>query len=342
MMHSADDSIANIVEAFAAQRIVVLGDVMLDEYVYGNATRISPEAPVPVIDLQKRIFLAGGAANTASNIAALGGTPVLIGLVGRDAAGGTLTSILDAANIRIDRLVRSDERPTTTKARFVASGQQILRIDHESREPISQELEVRLVAALEEEIRRSTALVVSDYAKGVVSKRVIRSAIAIARQANIPTVVDPKRRSFQNYSGATVLTPNAHELELASGRPITSDDALDLACQDLLPSLDGAAIVVTRGALGMTLCAPGEPPLHIPAIAKAVFDVVGAGDTVASVLALGLGANVPLALCANLANLAAGIVVGKRGTATVSPPELTAAMQRPTIEPSLGSSRQPS
>jgi rfaE bifunctional protein kinase chain/domain len=316
----------SIVAAFSGQRVIVLGDIMLDEYVHGDVSRISPEAPVPVLEIRERVFLPGGAANAAANVASLGGVPVIIGVVGEDEARTTLTALLLARGVEAHGLVRMSDRPTTMKTRIVARGQQVVRLDHEAKLPLSADAEDRLVATIEQEMKRAGACLVSDYGKGVVSERVVQAAIAAAKRARCPIIVDPKARSFAMYRGATVVTPNTHELELAAGRPARGDADVVAAAAQIIPLLDGGALLVTRGALGMSLFAPGVPALHLPTTAQAVYDVVGAGDTVVSALALGLAVGAPAALAVDLANRAAGIAVSKPGTATVSQAELSAAL----------------
>jgi D-beta-D-heptose 7-phosphate kinase/D-beta-D-heptose 1-phosphate adenosyltransferase len=318
---------ADVVAAFTGQRVVVLGDVMLDEYVHGDVSRISPEAPVPVLEIRERVFRAGGAANAAANVASLGGVPVLVGVVGEDGGATTVGTLLAAAGVETRALIATSDRPTTVKTRIVARGQQIVRLDHEAKASLASQAEDRVLAAVEREMERAGACIISDYAKGVVSERVAQAAIGAARRAGRPVIVDPKARSFAKYRGATVVTPNTRELELAAGRsPVHTDDEVIGAAAAVLPALEGAVLLVTRGALGMSLFMPGVPAVHLPTAAKAVYDVVGAGDTVVSTLALGLSVKASIELAVELANRAAGIVVSKQGTATVSPAELRVAM----------------
>lgn len=324
---AASGAATDVIAAFAGQRVMVIGDVMLDVYVHGDVSRISPEAPVPVLEIRERILRAGGAANAAANVASLGGVPVLAGVAGEDESKGALVALLAAQGVETHALIVSSDRPTTTKTRIVARGQQIVRLDHEVSAPLEPELEARLIAAVESEMVGARACIVSDYAKAVVSERVAQAAIQAARRAGCPVIVDPKARSFAKYRGATVVTPNTRELELASGRsPVHTDAEVKGAVEAVLPSLDGAALLVTRGALGVSLFSPDRSPLHMPAMAKAVYDVVGAGDTVVSTLALSLAAGAPIEIAVDVANRAAGIVVSKPGTATVAPRELQEAL----------------
>jgi D-beta-D-heptose 7-phosphate kinase/D-beta-D-heptose 1-phosphate adenosyltransferase len=317
---------AEITSAFSGKTILVVGDVMLDEYVKGDVSRISPEAPVPVLEVRERELRPGGAANSAANVASLGGTPVIVGVVGEDGGGASLATLLDASRVRYSFVAVSD-RPTTAKTRIVARGQQVVRLDSEGKAPLSPAAEDAVIASVERELASASACIVSDYAKGVVSERVARAAIGAARKRGLPVVVDPKARSFARYAGATLVTPNIHELEAASGHAgIHGDQDVVAAAAALLPSLDGGALLVTRGPLGMSLFAPGAPHHHLPTAAKAVFDVVGAGDTVVSTLALALAAGASLLDAVDLANRAAGVAVGKPGTATVTREELLDAV----------------
>jgi rfaE bifunctional protein kinase chain/domain len=315
-----------VVEGFAEKRVLIVGDVMLDAYVHGDVSRISPEAPVPVLEIRERILRAGGAANAAANVASLDGIPVVVGLVGGDDAGAALVELLRTLGVDTQALVVTPDRPTTSKTRIVARGQQIVRMDHETTLPIDAEAEDRLIATVEREMPRAAACILSDYAKAVVSERVAQAVIASARRAGCVVVVDPKARSLAKYRGATMVTPNTQELGLAANRPVHTDAEVIAAAEHVLPSLDGAALLVTRGALGMTLFSPKAPPVHLPTMAKAVYDVVGAGDTVVSTLALALAADAPHEVAVDLANRAAGIVVSKPGTATVSRSELHASL----------------
>ena len=318
---------AETIRAFEGKRIVVVGDIMLDEYVHGDVARISPEAPVPVLEVRERIFRPGGAANAAANVASLGGDPVVIGVVGADAAARLLVPLLDGAGVAC-ALVTAPGRPTTSKTRVVARGQQVVRLDEEAKTPLAPDVEDALVATFEREIVAAAACIVSDYAKGVISDRVARAAIAAARRKGLPIVVDPKARSFARYAGATFVTPNTHELEVATGRSgLHAEGDVVSAALELLPSLEGGSLLVTRGGLGMTLFVPGAPPVHLPTCARAVYDVVGAGDTVVTTLALGLATGAPAIVAVDLANRAAGIAVSKPGTATVSRDELGSALR---------------
>lgn len=311
--------------SFRGRRVIVVGDVMLDEYVRGDVARISPEAPVPVVDLRERTLSPGGAANTAANVVSLGGAATIVGIVGHDASGESLRGALSGNGIDAKGLVVTAERPTTHKLRVVARTQQIVRVDVESRAPLTDATENALCDAIRRLGAEAHAIVLSDYAKGVVSEAVARTAVETGKARGIPVVVDPKTRDFSKYAGATIITPNVHELELAANVPVASqndDEAIIAAGAPLLERVGGAAILVTRGAAGMTLLRSGGAPLHLPTRARSVFDVTGAGDTVVGALTLALAANVAVETAVELANQAASIAVAKAGTVAVSQEEL--------------------
>ena len=312
-----------IVEQFRGCRVLVIGDVMLDEYLRGDVSRISPEAPVPVVEVRTHDWRLGGAANAAANIQALGGATTLVGVVGKDDTAGILAERLAHHGIA-SAVVADGERPTSKKTRIVAQQQQIVRVDHEKRHPVAAAIAGELRRAIDRAIRDVQACVLSDYAKGVVTAEVAQHAIAAARAAGVPIVVDPKQRSFAAYRGATVITPNLHELEAAAHGVVPFDVAR--AVESVLPELAGAALLVTRSADGMTLFRGERPAFHVSALAKEVFDVTGAGDTVVATIALALAARVPIEQAVELASIAAAISVSKRGTSTVSPGELAAAI----------------
>ena len=296
---------------------------MLDEYLRGEVTRISPEAPVPVLEVRAHESRLGGAANAAANIQALGGATYLVGVVGKDETSATLNKCLAAASIT-STCVPDADRPTSKKTRLVAQQQQIVRVDQEKRHPISGAVQDAVKQAIEVRIRDAHAVVISDYAKGVITPAVARHAIATARAAGLPVVVDPKQADFTLYAGATVITPNLHELELAA--PTPGPFSVERIVGELLPTLDGAALLVTRSADGMTLFRTDANPFHVAAIAREVFDVTGAGDTVVATLALALAAQLSLEQAIELASVAAAVSVSKRGTSTVSSAELLAAL----------------
>jgi rfaE bifunctional protein kinase chain/domain len=303
--------------------VLTVGDVMLDEYVWGEVARISPEAPVPVVDSRRRTHVAGGAANVAAGIAALGGRGLLAGVVGRDRSADALARALDEAGVQDGGLIADDGRPTTTKTRVIAHAQQMLRIDAEERGPLDVRTEATLLEVAAGLAQQADAVVISDYGKGVVSAAVAQGVIEAARAAGTPVVVDSKALHYDRYRGATVITPNQHDAGRAANVHVESDADLREAVRRLRDVCDGAALLVTRGAAGMTLFHEGDE-VHVAAQARDVYDVTGAGDTVVAVLALALGRGVALPDAVRLANAAAGVVVGKIGTATVTLDELRA------------------
>lgn len=316
-------------EDFAAVRVICLGDLMLDRFVHGAVHRISPESPVPVLSIRRSSATAGGAGNVALNIAALGGRCTLLGVAGRDAAAAELGPMLESGGRVQAVLLDEPGRPTTVKTRFVTQGQQLLRVDEETTSAIGEDTVRRLLEALAARIAGHQVLVLSDYAKGVLTPALIAGAIAVARAHHVPVVVDPKTADIARYAGATVMTPNAKEVEMATGLEPTEDDALAVAAGErILAAVQVESLLITRAHRGMTLVSRTAEPIHLRAQTRDVFDVVGAGDTVVASLALAVGAGVPLAAAAHLSNVAAGIVVGKRGTASVSPVELARELAR--------------
>ncbi|HEY6549544.1 MAG TPA: D-glycero-beta-D-manno-heptose-7-phosphate kinase [Vicinamibacteria bacterium] len=306
-------------------RVLVLGDLMLDEFIWGKVGRVSPEAPVPVVEVTGQSFHLGGAGNVAANLRSLGGEAVLVGVVGKDAAGERVTNALLQSGVTPALAVSNGARPTTVKTRIVAHHQQIVRADREVVDDLSGALEDALLLELREHLPACRAVLVSDYQKGVVTPRVMKEVRARARRLGIPVLVDPKVRHFPRYKGATLVTPNQLEAEQVSGVQIRGEADLRRAGERLLKLTGGPAALITRGELGMSLFEAGRRPVHIPTAAREVFDVTGAGDTVIATLALALCAGARLRDAAALANHAAGVVVGKVGTATAAPGEVLAS-----------------
>ena len=315
-----------VIPSFNYVRVLAVGDLMLDRFVEGAVRRISPESPVPIVEHRETRNVPGGAANVARNIASLGGTCTLIGLVGDDVAGAELEGLLASSpQIRLVA-IRDPGRVTTEKTRFVAHGQHMLRMDRETARPASPAMEAEILGHLALELPAHGVLVLSDYAKGTLTENLAIAAIAMATAAGVPVVVDPKSASFARYSGATVVTPNVGEAMLTTGQQIDDDRSADSAGRKMIAMAGLDAVLLTRAERGMSLIARDRSAIHIPATARDVFDVVGAGDTVAATLALALGARLDLESAARAANAAAGVVVGKRGTATASHAELVEAM----------------
>lgn len=305
------------VARFAGRRIVVVGDVMLDRFVWGDVERISPEAPVPVVRIRRESSRLGGAANVAANLAALGASACVLGVVGRDAAGGDLAAMLEREGIE-NRLVAVDGRESTVKTRVLARAQQVVRVDRESDAPVPEAAAAELRRRLLEAVDGADAIVVSDYAKGAVRGDVLGPVLERAAVRGIPTVSDPKRPPFDAHRGVTVVKPNQAEAARATALHVETDEEAVRAASSLLDSLEVGAVLMTRGGRGMLLVERGRPPRFIESVAREVYDVTGAGDTVVAVLALSLAAGADVGRAAELANVAGGIVVGKVGTATVS------------------------
>jgi len=318
---------ARLLRAMRRQRVLVVGDVMLDEFLWGSVSRLSPEAPVPVVRVARQSFHLGGAANVAANVRALGGQAVAVGVVGDDEAGRRLRAALDAPGVEDGLVVAPEPRPTTVKTRIIAHHQQVVRADRELAEDVPAEVEDALLERLRALLPSCTAVVVSDYQKGVVTRGLMKVLVPLARRRGLPVLVDPKVRHFTLYRRATLVTPNQQEAEQATGLAIRDDDALRAAGQRILRQVGCEAVLITRGEQGMALFPRQGRPVLIPTAARQVYDVTGAGDTVIATLALSLGAGAALAAAAVLANHAAGVVVGKLGTATAAPDEVLAALE---------------
>ncbi len=311
------------------RRVLVVGDVMLDEFLWGRVSRISPEAPVPVVEVTRQSFHLGGAGNVAANVRSLGGEASLVGLVGRDGASERVAEALREAGVQ-PHLVTAEDRPTTVKTRIVAHSQQVVRADREQTHEIEGLAAEAIRRTLRAELPRADALVISDYQKGVVSAALLACALPLARRRRTPTLVDPKLRHFPLYRGVTVVTPNQLETEQATGLRLRDERELVAAGRRVLSLLGCRAALITRGEHGMSLFERGRRPLHVDATAREVFDVTGAGDTVIATMALALAAGATLPEAAQLANAAAGVVVGKVGTAQASPDELLQALRGST------------
>lgn len=304
-------------------RVLVVGDLILDRYCYGTVQRISPEAPVPVLDVNREELVPGGAANVAHNIRHLGGEAVLIGVTGDDRYGEIFLDVLSDAGIESDGVVEVPDRITTVKTRVVAHQQQVVRVDSEVRTPIPPPIREMLLRHVEEEAPYCKAVVASDYAKGVFAPTFLADVARVAKSVGIPYIVDPKPIHFP-YPGATVITPNREEASALFGRPFSADE-IDRVAAKLFEATDWEAILFTLGPEGMAVAERGSVVDRIPAKVREVFDVTGAGDTVVAVVALGKAVGMPLGQAARLANIAGGVVVGKVGTAICSFDELHAA-----------------
>jgi rfaE bifunctional protein kinase chain/domain len=334
-------------KALRGRRIGVAGDFMLDRYVWGSATRLSPEAPVPVVDFVNESQVLGGAGNVATNLVALGATVFPLGVVGEDEEGAAIHSLLEAAGMATKGVAAAASRVTTIKTRIVARHQQIVRVDRERREPLSRALEDRLVRAIKAALPRLDALVVSDYDKGVVTDSLADRVLTECHRRGVPALVKPKTSRLFAYRGASVIVCNAKEAGFFVTRSLDDDESVEQAGRALLAHFGCSAVVITRGSEGLNVFEDTTPKgFHVSATSseisyarvgqagvdrsahgRQVFDVTGAGDTVLSVLALAAAARVPIREAAVLANAGAGVVVGKLGTSTITPSELFAAVR---------------
>ncbi len=311
-----------ILAQFPQRKILVLGDIMVDEYIWGVVSRISPEAPVPVVEVEDENIRLGGAANVVANIRALRGQADLVGVAGGDSMAERLLHEIEQIGVKLDGIVVDRSRKTTIKTRVVAGSQHVVRFDRESTEDLDDGLGGRIQELVQDRLDHVDALVISDYGKGVINARLLEVVVPLARARGVVTVVDPKINHFDLYRQVSVLTPNHREAMAAWGRPIRGEADVAAAGRHLLDRLKVQAVLVTRGERGMSLYEGNGRVSQIPAVAKEVFDVTGAGDTVVGSMALALASRATMVEAAQVANHAAGVVVGKRGTATVSLTEL--------------------
>ena len=314
--------LVSFIDRFPKTRTLVVGDVMLDHYIWGQVSRISPEAPVPVVNVTRENLLLGGSTNVVNNIHALGAGVSVCGVIGNDDAGRQLVHMLREQGIHTDGLIVEHNRPTTIKTRIIAHSQQVVRFDREAKSSIEKETHRQIYAYVKQQVLDGLdAIVLSDYCKGVVTQGLVRDIVALAKKHKVIVSVDPKISHFGIYSGVTILTPNTKEASLGSKIDIEDEKSLIRAGKQLLGRLKCTAVLITRGEHGMSLFERGKIT-HIPTNAREVYDVTGAGDTVISVLTLAMAAGASLGDAARLSNFAAGIVVGIIGTATVKPEEL--------------------
>ncbi len=306
-------------------RLLVVGDIMLDEYLWGGVERISPEAPVQVVDVHKETVVLGGAGNVVRNLKALGAWVTLAGVIGCDAAGRRLTGLLSREKVDAAELVEVKGRLTSSKIRVMAGHQQVVRVDRESREPINRATARRIVELAREGLSHFDGLILSDYSKGVLTPGLIKGLTGLFREAGKPVVADPKGRSYARYRGVTVITPNRREAREALGLKCEDPDKAARRAEALMARYDWSALLVTLGGEGMILFRTGQAPFRIQARARQVFDVSGAGDTVAAVVGLSLSCGWELTQAALLGNAAGGVVVGKLGTAPLTAEELAKA-----------------
>jgi D-glycero-beta-D-manno-heptose-7-phosphate kinase len=314
-------------ERFPKARILVVGDLMRDIFIWGKVKRISPEAPVPVVEVTKETAMLGGAANVVNNLVVLGARVHLAGVVGNDEAGDALVRELEDKGVNLQALVVEQDRPTSVKTRIIAHSQQMVRFDREVRAPVAPESRARMLAAFKEILPEVDLILVSDYAKGVISPELTKKLFPLAKQFNKKILVDPKLANLACYKGADVITPNNIEAGQAARFEVETDSDVERAGRVMIKELKSRAILITRGEHGISLVEKGRPVKHIPTEAREVYDVTGAGDTVISTLGVGLAAGMDIYSATVLANLAAGIGVAKLGTSVVSIDELMNALK---------------
>ncbi len=314
-------ALARIIRRFGKKKVLVLGDLMMDRYIWGDVSRISPEAPVPVVEVKSDSLQLGGAGNVAQNLESLGASPLLAGVVGNDAEGKWIKSRMAAGGKGI--LVDA-RRPTIVKTRIVAHHQQVVRVDLERKGALPEGLAASLARFVRD--TEYDGLLISDYNKGIVNPGLMASALSAAAERKAPVFVDPKVENFRLFSPVTLITPNHLEAEKVVGHPCRTDAEVERAGAEIMDLISCRYLIIKRGEQGMTVFQKGRKPIYIPTVAREVFDVTGAGDTVIAAAALGLLAGGTIEQAAAIANVAAGIVVGKIGTATTTPEELLAAI----------------
>ncbi|GHT40758.1 RfaE bifunctional protein, domain I [Endomicrobiia bacterium] len=316
-------NLLKFVSSFKKQTILVVGDTMVDKFIWGKVKRISPEAPVPIVEVTRETETLGGAANVANNITSLGGKAFIVSAIGEDIVGKSLIEIFKERGINTDCLVYDSQRPTIIKTRIIATNQQVVRIDKEVKKLFERHIESKILANIEKLISTVNAVIISDYGKGVVSPVVLKKTIFLARKYEIPITVDPKIYNFRKYKKITTMTPNEEEaIKGMNAKNIETTEDIATLGKRILKTLNSDAVLITRGEKGMILIEPNNKITNIPTRAKEVYDVTGAGDTVISTMTLALAAKADLLSAAEVANFAAGIVVGKIGIATTSPQEL--------------------
>ena len=321
-----NDSTSSLIERLKDARVLTVGDIMLDRYVNGSVERISPEAPIPVLHIDHEKVMLGGSGNVSANIAALGGSGTIVSVLGDDGAGVEVVRLVRALGTIDFNPATISNRPTTIKTRFVASNQQMMRADIEDASAIDTDSEKEIITSAKTKIKDHGTMVLSDYGKGVLTDKVLQNIIKAANSAKVFVIADPKGRDFSRYQGVDVITPNKKELSEATSMAVDSDDEIVAAARSVIKSAGVKYVLATRSADGMTLVGETGKPVHLKAESLDVFDVSGAGDTVVAVLALGMAAGGDIEQAARLANVAAGIVVSKTGTATATASELAHAI----------------
>jgi rfaE bifunctional protein kinase chain/domain len=316
------ECLCRAINDFGSSRILVIGDIMLDQFIWGKVSRISPEAPVPVVGVERETTMLGGAANVVNNIVASGGKALLCGVVGDDFRGREIISKLEELGVTVDGIFVEDDRPTTMKTRIIAHAQQVVRYDRESMRPLRPETTRRMLDLILKEKRDLSGIIVSDYGKGVISAQLMDGLKAVFSESNGPVAVDPNVKNFSLYRHVTVITPNHNEAGAIAGVDIQDEQSLVETGKKLLDTGDFNALLITRGSDGMTLIEQDGSITHIKSVARKVYDVTGAGDTVIAILTLGMTAGLDLKSSAHLSNLAAGIVVGEIGTSAAKTDDL--------------------
>ena len=323
-------AIKNTIKHFDGKKVLVIGDLLLDQFIWGDVSRISPEAPVPVVWVKRDGFMPGGACNVANNLANLGAEVSIVGIVGEDDKAAVLKSLLRERNVCIDGVISDKNRPTILKTRVIAHQQQVVRIDREDISHVTGKHLSRIKEYISERIQDFDAVIIEDYGKGVITPSLLKIVVPLAKKHKKIVAVDPKENHFSYYKGIDVITPNHHEAAKAVGFKLDTENALEKAGEKLIKKLKAEVILLTLGEKGMMVCLKGKPPCRIPTFAQEVFDVSGAGDTVISTYVLSVISGASPVLAAYMANCAAGIVVGKVGVAVVSKTELLDKLQRET------------
>ena len=321
----------HVISTFKEAKVLVVGDLILDEFIWGKVSRISPEAPVPVVWVDSENFMPGGASNVANNIRSLGGEVYLAGIVGADTRGEVLRGLLRKKGIHCEGIFTDSERPTTQKTRVIAHHQQVVRIDREIVRPVSGALLKEILKFIETKIKTVDALLIEDYGKGVIVPSVVQAIVRMAKKHGKIITVDPKETHFSYYRGVTTITPNHHEAGSAAGIQIRDDDSLNKVGKKLLRQLNCETVLITLGENGMSLFQKGKPMIKIPTVARDVFDVSGAGDTVISAYTLARARRATPLEAAHISNCAAGIVVGKVGVAVTTSGELNKQVRKETV-----------
>lgn len=330
-LNYGEDELKGLIDRFSDARVVVIGDIIMDEYIWGHVSRISPEAPVPVVEVKQETKMLGGAANVVHNIVSLGGQAILCGVVGKDDTGEEIVHRIKELGIGADGLLVEPDRPTSIKTRIIAHNQQVVRFDRESRRLMRPETLKRLLAFMADLKDGLDVIIIADYGKGVISVEMMQRLRDLVKDSGTLIAVDPKVGNFECYHGIDVITPNHHEAGASCRMEIIDEETLIQAGRQMLQELDCRSVLITQGKEGMTLFEEGDEVSHIPTVARKVFDVTGAGDTVISTFCLGLASGMDMKSAAMISNFAAGIVVGELGTTTVQAEELKRVIHDRTI-----------